>query len=173
MKKIIVLLALPFFLVAGNLKLVNGKIKAHTEVMGDKTIDPATSHINAKLKMGKDITSIRGKISIGAKSLVSDNTSRDKSMYETLKVDSFKTISYTIQSIKMLKGRYQLIGTLNFAGKTKPLSVMADISKSGKNINLSSNFSIKLTNYGLKPPKMLFLSVRNQVDISVKLKLKG
>jgi len=173
MKKALIILVMPFVMMAGNLQLVNGKIKAHTEVMGDKTIDPATSQISTKLKMGRGITSIKGKVSIGAKSLVSDNKSRDEHMYETLKTKEYKTISYTIDSIKSSNGKYQLIGKLNFAGVTNPLSVMADISQSGKNINLSSNFAIKLTDYGLKPPKMLFLTVRDQIDIRVKLKLKG
>ena len=174
MKRIFILLALPFLLVAGNLKLVSGKIKAHTEVMGDTTIDPSTTKISTKLTIARDITSIKGKIYINAKSLVSDNSSRDEHMYETLKVANFKTISYTINSIKAsTNGKYKLIGKLNFAGKTKPLSVNASITKKGSNISLNSNFSIKLTSYGLTPPKILFLSVRDKIDIAINLKLKA
>ena len=173
MKKIFILLALPFLLVAGNLELVSGKIKAHTEVMGDTTIDPSTTKISTKLTMAKSITSIKGKVYINAKSLVSDNSSRDKNMYKTLKVANFKTISYTISSIKAgTNGKYRLIGKLNFAGKTKALSLNASITKKSSNISLKSNFSIKLTNYGLTPPKILFLSVRDKIDINIELQLK-
>jgi len=172
MKKIFVILLLPLFIVAGNLKLVNGEIKAHTEVLGDSTINPSTIKIDTKLTIKKDITSIKGEISIRAKSLISDNKSRDENMYETLKVNSYKNIIYTIKSIKSLNGKYQLIGELNFAGKIKSLNVNANIIKKGSNISLSSNFAIKLSDYGLKAPKILFLSVRDKIDISVKLNLK-
>ncbi|SHO80700.1 hypothetical protein MNB_SV-15-303 [hydrothermal vent metagenome] len=172
MKNILILLLLPLFLVSGNLKLINGTIKAHTEVLGDTTINPSSSKIGTKLTIRRAITSIKGEIYISAKSLISDNKSRDEHMYKTLKADSYKNISYKINSIKSSNGKYQLIGKLNFGGKIKSLNVNANIIQKGSNISLSSNFSIKVSDYGIKPPKLLFLSVRDKIDISVKLNLK-
>lgn len=173
-KKLLFLLILPFALFAGELKFVEGSVKAHTEVFGDSTIDPMTDKIKTSLNMDGDIESITGEIIIDPMNLVSDNIDRDEHMYETLGAKDYTTISFRLLNITKNEDGYIIGGVLNLHGESKGLEVKGDIVKSAENyIELKSKFTIKMTDYNIQPPKMLFLTVRDEVDIDVDLKLKG
>ncbi|WP_266096005.1 hypothetical protein [Aliarcobacter cryaerophilus] len=50
--------------------------------------------------------------------------------------------------------------------------VKSDISEEKSNILLNGKFSFNLTDFNLEPPSMLFLKVRDQIDITYKIYLK-
>jgi hypothetical protein len=60
--------------------------------------------------------------------------------------------------------------TLN--GISKDIIVKSDISEEKSNILLNGKFSFNLTDFNLEPPSMLFLKVRDQIDITYKIYLK-
>jgi len=158
---------------ASVLHLQRGYIKAHTTVIGDSSINPATSKIYTKLHISGDITTIRGSISIPSKSLKSDNSKRDEHMYETLGVSSHKYIKFYISKITKSSKGYMIVGKLTLHGKSRRVTAPATITVDKKgHYRLKSHFSIKMSDYGIKPPKLLFLSVRDRVDITVDLRLK-
>ena len=173
-KKILFLVALGANLFAGQLVLVDGNIKAHTEVFGDSTIDPATKKVDAMLMMEDSIESLNGTVSINSGELVSDNTERDEHMYEAIEVKQFPKIAYKINSVTKNENGYQLNGEFTLHGVSKPLNVNAEIkTNEDGTLSLNSTFSILSTEYGIKPVTLLFLTVRDQIDITVSLKLKG
>ena len=166
MFKLILVLLFAFIVNAKELPLVNGKIQAHTEVFGDSTIDPETTNIEAKIKKGDSIESINGEFHIKTLSLISDNKDRDKHMYEVLKANKAPIISFYISSIEKLEDKYKINGILKMNHISKNISSMATISLEEKIITINGNFSINLSDFGLEPPTMFFLTVRNQVDIN-------
>lgn len=172
-KKLLFLLVVPFALFGQNLSLVDGVLKAHTEVFGDSTIDPATKKIDTDLSIGDTIESLKGTISINALDLVSDNSDRDEHMYEAIGAQKFTTITFEIKKVIKSKDRYMLGGELTLHGVTKILTLPVSIEKNGVNITLYSKFSIIMSEFGIEPPTLLFLTVRDQVDIDVNLQLKG
>lgn len=172
-KSLLFLLVIPFALFAGELKLTQGSVQAHTEVFGDSTIDPTTTKIAAKLSMSNGIESINGEIVIDPLSLVSDNEDRDTHMYETLEAKDYTNISFKLMNVTKTESGYTIGGVLNLHGISKGLEVPADIVQNGESIDLKSMFSINMSDYGVQPPKLLFLTVRDQVDITVDLKLEG
>jgi polyisoprenoid-binding protein YceI len=170
-KKIILLIATPLLLSAGSLALTQGEIKAHTEIFGDSNINPATKIVQVEATMDEAITSLKGQFTIKAADLKSDNSDRDEHMRETLEVNDYPFITVDIQNITQVGDLYKLDGTVLLHGVTKPISTMATITKTDS-ISITGSFAIKLTDHGVKPPTLLFLSVRDRIDITYDLELK-
>lgn len=164
MFKLVLVLLFALFANAQELKLLDGQIQAHTEVFGDSTINPETKNITAEVQKGDSIESISGEFIINSSSLVSDNKDRDKNMYELLKSSVNPTISFAITSIVKVEDKYQIIGNLKMNNVTKEISSLATISEEN-GVLMSGDFSFNLTDFGIEPPTMFFLTVRNQVDI--------
>ena len=171
MFKLLVILSLALFVNANNLTIQNGEIKAHTEVFGDSEINPTTKNVKADLTIENSIESIKGKIYFETLTLISDKKSRDEHMYELLQVEKFKTISFDIRSITKNETDYEIKGALTLNGVTKNIKAKIIINQQNNQISLNGGFSFNLTDFNLEPPKMVFLTVRNQIDITYNISL--
>lgn len=171
MFKLLVILSLALFANANNLTIQNGEIKAHTEVFGDSEINPTTKNVKADLTIENSIESIKGKIYFETLTLISDKKSRDEHMYELLQVEKFKTISFDIRSITKNETDYEIKGALTLNGVTKNIKAKIIINQQNNQISLNGGFSFNLTDFNLEPPKMMFLTVRNQIDITYNISL--
>ena len=153
---------------ASSLVFVKGEVVAHTEVFGDNKIDPKTSSIFSKLTIDEDVLSIRGEIDISLIDLKSDNDGRDEHMHEVLGVSTYTKTTFTIEDVKKVETAYEVHGTLNLHGVTKPLTLSGDIVKVDNQVRLVLKNSFKMSDFGIEAPVMAFvLKVRDQVDISV------
>jgi len=173
MKKITILLLLSLSLFAGNLQLKEGFVAAHTEVLGDSTIDPLNNNLHADLSItDDDITSIKGKLSVDMKLFVSDNSDRDEHMNKTTEADKFPLASYTITQISKAKdtNAYTITGTLDFHGVQKELSFSAEVMTDAETITISAISKILLSEYDIDAPCLLgfALCVEDKVDIFAK-----
>ena len=171
MFKLLVILSLALFANATNLTVQNGEIKAHTEVFGDSEINPTTKSVKADLIMENSIESIKGKIYFETLTLISDKKSRDEHMYELLQVEKFKTISFDIRSITKNETDYEIKGALTLNGVTKNIKAKIIINQQNNQISLNGGFSFNLTDFSIEPPVMMFLTVRNQIDVSYNIVL--
>ena len=171
MFKLLVILSLGLFANASNLTVQNGEIKAHTEVFGDSQINQTTKNVKSDLTIEDTIESIKGKIYFETLTLVSDTKSRDEHMHELLKIEKFKTISFDIRSITKNETDYEIKGALTLNGVTKNIKAKIIINQQNNQISLNGGFSFNLTDFNLEPPKMMFLTVRNQIDITYNISL--
>ena len=171
MFKLLVILSLALFVNANNLTVQNGEIKAHTEVFGDSEINPTTKNVKADLTIENSIESIKGKIYFETLTLISDKKSRDEHMYELLQIEKFKTISFDIKNITKNETDYEIKGALTLNGVTKNTKAKIIINQQNNQISLNGGFSFNLTDFDLEPPKMVFLTVRNQIDITYNISL--
>ena len=171
MFRLLLILGLAIFANANNLTLQNGEIKAHTEVFGDSEINPTTKDVKADLTMENSIESIKGKIYFETLTLISDKKSRDEHMYELLQIEKFKTISFDIKNITKNETDYEIKGALTLNGVTKNIKAKIIINQQNNQISLNGGFSFNLTDFNLEPPKMVFLTVRNQIDITYNISL--
>lgn len=172
MHKLILLVLFSIFSYANNLVLQEGEIKAHTEILGDSKIDPSTKTINSKLTIDKNIESIKGDISISSLTLKSDNEDRDKHMYEVLNIEVHPKIHLNIIDIKKDEkdgNLYNINASLTLNGVTKNIISNSKIAEENNIINFDGSFSIKLTQFNIEPPSLLFLTVRDQIDINYNL----
>jgi len=171
MFKLLVILSLGLFASASSITVQNGEIKAHTEVLGDSEINPTTKNVKADLTIEDTIESIKGKIYFEALTLVSDKNGRDEHMHELLKVEKYKTISFDIKNITKNENSYDINGIVTLNGVSKNITAKTVINRQNNQITLNGGFSFNLTDFSLEPPVMMFLTVRNQIDITYKIAL--
>jgi polyisoprenoid-binding protein YceI len=171
MFKILVLLTLGLVAFGSNLNIQKGEIIAHTEVFGDSKIDPSTKEINSLLVMNDNVESIKGKIYFDTISLISQKKDRDANMYELLNVEKYKTISFEITNIVKNETNYAINGVLILNGVKKNITSKSEIISEKDLVSLNGGFSFNLTDFNLEPPTLLFLTVRNQIDISYNIVL--
>lgn len=174
MKKLSLLAVLACgMLYAGPLGFESGTIKAHTEVFGDSTIDPYTKKAVSHLSMETSPATLKGAFEVSALDLYSDNKKRDEHMQEVLESATFGKIIFDIKDAVAKGGdSYTLKGTMNLHGVSKPMSFDTTITEEGNKLHIKGTGSLKMTDFGMKPIKMMFLTVRDQVDLSVDVILK-
>ncbi len=173
MFKLLIVLSLVLFANASNLSVQKGEIIAHTEVFGDSEINPTTKDVKADLTMNDTIESIKGKIYFDTISLISDKKTRDEHMYELLQAEKFKTITFDIKSIVKTDVDYEIKGVLTLNGVQRNIKAKISINKQNNQLLLTGGFSFNLTDFSLEPPTMMFLTVRNQTDISYNITLEA
>lgn len=171
MKNILFMLLLAFPLFATDLQLKSGSVAAHTEMMMDSTIDPINNSLRADVSItNNDITTIKGKFWVEMNLFASDKNDRDKSMYKDVEADKFKLATYTISSVTKADGEnsYTINGTLSFHGQDKPLSAKAKITTVDGSLSINATSAILMSDFGIKMPCMMFMCVRDRVDLLVK-----
>jgi polyisoprenoid-binding protein YceI len=175
MRKIFFILLGALELFAASLQMQSGSIAAHTEMVMDKTIDPFTEKLAGEISMdGSDIGTLKGRFWVDLNLFSSDNKDRDKHMFEALESKSFTTASYEIVSVekKDTANSYTIKGTLDFHGVKKELIADATITVANGVLNLEAKSMINMPDYGVTMPCMVFMCVRDQVDLLVKAQLK-
>lgn len=155
------------WLLASSLVFTKGEIVAHTEVFGDSEINPKTSSISSKLTIDRDVSSIRGEVEISLVDLKSDNKARDEHMYEALGVSTYTKTIFTITDVKKVGTSYEVTGSLNLHGVTKPLTLKGDIIRVENQVRLVLKNSFLMSEFGMEPPTMFFVTVRDQMDVSI------
>jgi polyisoprenoid-binding protein YceI len=169
MYKIILICLLTITGNAQNLVLDKGEINAHTGIFGDSNIDPSSNKIKSKLTIGSSLMTIRGDIELEAISLKSDNDDRDENMHELFDIKSFSKISFNIKNITKQNNKYLITGILDFHGIKKEILSTANILFRDNDLVLDGNMSISLTQFSIKPPSLLFFTVRDKINIDYRL----
>lgn len=171
MKKLLFILLLSLPLLAGNLQLKSGSIAAHTEMLMDTEIDPLNSNLFAQMKIqDNDFTTLSGKFWVDLNSFASDNTDRDEHMYESLDTENFKLATYTIISVTKSDAldMFKVKGTLDFHGHKKELNADAKITLNNGALEFNATSMMMMPEYGVEMPCMMFLCVRDQLDLVIK-----
>lgn len=158
---------------AGNLSYDSGVIKAHTEVFGDNTIDPFTKKATSHLTMESAPATLKGSIEISMNDLISDNKKRDEHMQEALESSVFPKAVFDVKEVVSKGGdAYTLKGTMNLHGVSRPMSFEGTITEEANKVRIKAASGMKMSDFGIKPIKMMFLTVRDQVDLNVDVVLK-
>ena len=171
MKNILLVLLLSFPLFATDLVLKNGYIIAHTEMMMDSEINPRNDNLKANISIeGNDFTTISGKFWVEMNLFASDKSDRDESMYEEVEATKFKLATYTISGITktQTKDSYIIYGKLNFHGQERALTANAEITVVDGSLVINATSMILVSDFGIEMPCMVFMCVRDQVDLTIK-----
>ena len=154
---------------ADALTFVDGTIKAHTEVFGDDGIDPFTTKITSDLTIGSNLTQLNGEITIPSISLLSGNKGRDDHMHKAMHAKDEKFITIKLTKVQKVDNIYEIYSDLTLHGVTKQIVSICKIKEDSASLKLDGNFSIKMTDYNIEQPSMLFFTVRDQVDVQYNL----
>lgn len=115
--------------------------------------------------LAPDTVSSKVTVSAAVKTFDSGNSSRDDHALEAIKARKHPAVIFVSDSARKAADGYRIFGKLTFAGQTRPVDFTVAPRKEGGKVRIAGAFSIKLTDYGVKPPSLLFLSTEDKLDI--------
>jgi polyisoprenoid-binding protein YceI len=156
-------------LFSANLTFKSGSVMAHTSMLADSNINPASSNITSHLTMEKgDVTTLKGSVDVSLVDLKSDKEDRDEHMHEAIEIKKYTKTTYTIKSVeKNTAGSYNITGTLSLHGVTKPINLVGEVTQKGDEVSINAKTSFKMSDFGIEPPTLLFLTVRDLLEMTI------
>jgi len=97
---------------------------------------------------------------------------KDKEMHKYISSKKIKTASFKLKKFKKMKKlkkenyQIELIGVLKFMDIERDLDLKFTIEKKEDSIETVFKFVWSFKNYGLEPPHLLFIKVKDKVDIT-------
>jgi hypothetical protein len=111
-------------------------------------------------------------VTIPVKSLKSDKKGLDKNLYKALDAEKNPDIVYVLTGYEVAEGKVTTSGTLTVAGKTKDQPLTGTLSLKDGRAVVDGEQPLLMTDFGVKPPKMMLGAVKTQDKIVVKFHLE-
>ena len=114
--------------------------------------------------------------SVVSESLKSYKSGMDKNTYKALRTDKYKTIDFKMLELIKVKelsaGTYQVDvkGELTITGTTQIIDLPFKLWLSPNKITIEGQKKLKMTDYGIEPPKALLGTIKTGNEITVKFK---
>jgi polyisoprenoid-binding protein YceI len=96
----------------------------------------------------------------------SGNSNRDSHMVEVLESIKYPTINFSSSNIIIAGDKVTAKGNLTFHGVTKPIEITGSLKEAGKKLQISSDFSILLTDYKITKPTLLGVACDNELKMT-------
>lgn len=125
----------------------------------------------------RDLGRLRLSVSVDLRQLKSDNARRDQHLYEqVLEVARFPRAIFTAGEFRPSgagDGQGLLVGRFALHGVERAVSVPIRFTLEGSTLRASGTFTIALTDFGMTPPRLLGLKVRDQAVVEIRLVASG
>lgn len=101
--------------------------------------------------------------------------SKNKAMVEYFSLDQYPEASFIMTECQKFSKvgdslyQFTILGILEFSGIRRQLPITCTLSRGDRQLQLDLQFKWSFKAYGLKPPTLLFLKVRDIVDIKAHL----
>lgn len=105
-------------------------------------------------------------VSVKIASFDSQNANRDSHAIEVTEALKFPMIKFNSSQIKQEGNKLTVSGTINFHGVNQPITFNAIKKNSGKNIEVTGGFVIKLTQFKIDPPSLMGISTDDEININ-------
>jgi len=143
-----------------------GEVNAVVEATGPNAI--------AQLLTGeKGVKAVR--ITIPAERLDCGNGTMNEHMRKALKVADNKTIEFRLSDYDLSRGAEGIAGAINgslvLGGVTKPITMNAEGKPEGGMLHVTGAYDLDMTDYGLKPPTLMFGRIKVGQTVKVKYDL--
>ena len=154
-------------------------IKDFTCKAGDVTaVIEASPNAVAQVTAGeKGVRAVH--LSVPAEKLECGNGTMNSHMRKALKLDDNATIDFKLSSYDVSKGAEgssgTLKGTLSLGGVQKAISIAAVSKTEGGALHVTGAYVLKMSDYDLTPPSLMFgrIKVRDEVSVKFDLLLKS
>lgn len=109
---------------------------------------------------------------------VANLKSKDKLMdtraYKALKTDAHKNITFKLKDATILpQQKVKVVGNLTIAGVTKEISFISSyVVNSDQSVTFKATESLKMSDYGIKPPSFMMGALKVGDPVTINLQLK-
>jgi polyisoprenoid-binding protein YceI len=144
----------------------------------DATVEAASAGAVTKTLAGEKAISTVDVI-VPTEKMDCGNGTMNDHMRNALKTKDFKTISFKLTSYEVSKSPDGIGGTLNgtltLGGVKKPIAIPATGMDLGGALRVTGTYNLKMTDYELTPPSLMFgrIKVRDEVTVKFDLVLKS
>ncbi len=117
-------------------------------------------------------------VSLDPSGIDTGNALRDTNARRALlHVESYPSVVYRLDSVTLTGGAlpagsttgFTARGRLTLVGVTRSVSVTGTVVRSQQRLIVDATFPIRLTDFGLKPPRFLFITVADDVTVTIHL----
>ncbi len=111
-------------------------------------------------------------LTVPVASLKSAHGGLDKNLQKALKAGEHPDIVFALRSYKAEGGRVTAEGELSVAGKARAAVLDSRLETRGGSVFLEGSLALKMTDFGVKPPVMMFGAVKTSDDVTVRWRLE-
>jgi polyisoprenoid-binding protein YceI len=125
----------------------------------------------------KGVKSVR--VTVPAERLDCGNGTMNEHMRKAIKLSEFGSIEFRLTDYDVARSADGVSGTINgtllLGGVTKPVTLKADGKPEGGMLHITGSYDLDMTDYGLKPPTLMFgrIKVGRTVKVNYDLLLKS
>lgn len=158
------------------------KLPSSVKIFGTSTLHDWTSIVEKTdaTIVFEDITTAKIEtlnVKVDVYSIKSGKKLMDKLTYKALKAEKYPSIQFVFKKAKIIEQTEDFIeldlnGDLSIAGVTKNINVITKINRKGKAIFLTGSHQLKMTSFGIKPPKALLGTIKTGDEITIEFSLK-
>lgn len=131
-----------------------------------------TREFTCKVELSPDTLSSKVEVSADVKTFDSGNSNRDDHVLEAVKARKHPRVEFVSDSVRKSDDGYRVFGKLTFAGKTRPVDFAVIPKHEGGKVRIAGGFTVKPTDYGVKPPSLMFIAAEDKLDIRFDLVAK-
>jgi len=142
-----------------------------TEV--DATVDGAANAVAQVTSGEKGVTAVR--VRVETAKLECGNGTMNEHMRKALKADANPVIDFQLSDYEVSRGADGVTGTLNgtlsLGGVKKTIAIPATGKSEGGALRVMGSYPLKMTDYDLKPPTLMFGRIKVGQTVTVKYDL--
>ena len=147
-----------------------GEVNAVVEAVGPNAIPQL-------LTGEKGVKTVR--VTVPAELLDCGNGTMNEHMRKAIKLSEHNSIEFRLADYEVAKNAESVSGTINgtllLGGVTKPITLKAEGEPQGAMLHVTGSYELDMTEYGLKPPTLMFgrIKVGKTVKVNYDLLLKS
>ncbi|SDH89973.1 YceI family protein [Winogradskyella thalassocola] len=147
-----------------------------TSSLHDWTLETEKQSGKAVITNSEDLEISSLNFSVEAESLKSGKSSMDKNTYKALNTDDHKTIDFNLTALKNVTKlsdqsfKVSASGKMTISGVTNSITIDMTVKLEGNKLLLNGEKSIKMTDFGIDPPKALLGTIKTGNEIKIEFK---
>lgn len=122
--------------------------------------------------LSEDTAASKVTVSARVEDFDSGNSSRDSHAMEAIHARKHPKVTFVSDAVRKGPQGWIVHGDLTFAGRTRPVEFVVVSRKEAGKVRVGGGFAIKLSDYGVKPPSLMFVSAEDKLDIRFDLVAK-
>jgi YceI-like protein len=144
---------------------------------GDSSAAPTVGAASLYALIGA--SGVRGMaVRVPVKSLRSEKEGLDKNLQKAMKADQFPDVQFALGPYALTAGAaatdsvaIRCEGRLTICGAERPVTLDARVRRDGAGVWLTGSYTLKMSEYGIKPPTMMMGTMRVHDPITVNYRL--